>query len=97
VLDVVRGFAWPAGFTARVVNNGFVRDWHGREAELSDATVRQAENDRYYAAMNSGDAENTGVWIGEAAGLMHDVRPAGHIVAQIAQDAERHLRRFAHI
>jgi nitronate monooxygenase len=93
VLDLIRGFAWPDGFTARVVNNGFVRHWHGREPELSNAALRQVENERYYSAMNSGDPENTGVWIGEAAGLMHDVRPAADIVSQIVQDAERHLRR----
>jgi nitronate monooxygenase len=97
VLDILRGFAWPAGFTARVVNTRFVQEWHGREAGLSDAAVQRAETERYYSAMNSGDPENTGVWIGEAAGLMHDVRPAGDILASIVQDAERRLRGFANV
>jgi nitronate monooxygenase len=94
VLDTLRGYDWPTGFTARVVKTRFVREWHGREAELSDAAVKHAENERYYSAMNAGDPENTGVWIGEAAGLMHDVRPAGDILGQIVHDAERHLGRF---
>ena len=34
VLDIVRGRAWPARYTGRVLRNEFVREWLGREGEL---------------------------------------------------------------
>src|SRR5579884_4182224 len=83
VVDIVRGLAWPAGFTARVVKNRFVEEWHGREADLSEPARREQERQRYFSAMESGDAENTGVWIGEAAGLIHELEPAARLVQRI--------------
>jgi nitronate monooxygenase len=41
--------------------------------------------------MYSGDPDNTGVWVGEATGLIHDVRPAGDLLRKIVNDAERLL------
>lgn len=93
VVDVVRKLEWPKPFTARVVRTGFVDEWHGREAELAEAAVSEREMRRYVSAMQSGDAENTGVWVGEAAGLIHDVKPAGELIRQIAAQAETLLSR----
>ena len=95
VVDLVRKIDWPSPFTARVVKNRFVAQWHGREAELADPAVREREMKRYFAAMESGDPENTGVWVGEAAGLIHDVPPAGDVLQKIADDAERLIERTA--
>jgi nitronate monooxygenase len=91
-VDVVRDLDWPKPFTARVVKTGFVSQWHGREAELSDATLRDGEKGRYFNAMKSGDAENTAVWVGEAVGLIHSVRPAGDIITDMVAEAERLLK-----
>lgn len=46
---------------------------------------------RYVAAMQNGDPVNTGVWVGEAAGLILDVRPAAELLLSIAGEAERLL------
>jgi nitronate monooxygenase len=92
VVDIVRKLDWPKPFTARVVKNGFVEQWHGREAELADAAVCDREMQRYFTAMEKGDDENTGVWVGEAAGLIRDVKPAGEIVTHMVAQAERLLR-----
>jgi nitronate monooxygenase len=97
VVDVVRALDWPKPFTARVVKNGFVAEWHGREAELAHPSVREREIGRYVAAMENGDDENTGVWVGEAAGLLRDVKPAGEIVTQMVAEAERLLRERSSI
>ena len=87
-VDVIRNFDWPKPFTARVVKTGFVDQWHGRETLLGDTTLRDRERERYLAAMKRGDAENTAVWVGEAAGLIHSVRPAAEIVTNIVAQAE---------
>ena len=42
--------------------------------------------------MKSGDAENTAVWVGEAVGLIHSVRPAGDIITDMVAEAERLLK-----
>ncbi|MGC1464377.1 MAG: nitronate monooxygenase [Pseudolabrys sp.] len=93
VVDVVRRKEWPGEFTARVMKNRFVNDWHGREAALASAENAERELDRYARGWQSGDADNTGVFVGEAAGLIHDVRPAGEIVRGIVAEAERALTR----
>lgn len=88
VVDIARQIAWPPGFTARVRNNGFVRRWHGREAELTAVVAEQAP--RYRQAFAAGDPDNTGVWFGEAAGLIDSVEPAAAIVETMVETA-RHL------
>ncbi len=93
VVDIVRKKEWPAEFTARVMKNRFVDDWHGREAALASAENAAHELDRYSRAWQAGDIDNTGVFVGEAAGLIHDVRPAGDIIGGIVAQAERALAR----
>jgi len=95
VVDVARKLAWPRPFTARVMKNRFVEDWHGREGALAEAATVEREMQRYLSAMQSGDADNTGVWVGEAAGLIDEVRPAGDLLRDIAQEAEELLRERA--
>src|SRR5215510_3815565 len=77
VVDVTRKIVWSKSFTARVIRNRFVEDWHGRESELAKPEVVDREMQRYVSAMQSGDPDNTGVWVGEATGLIKDVRAAG--------------------
>jgi nitronate monooxygenase len=95
VVDIVRKLDWPKPFTARVMQTGFVTDWHGREAELDEPQLVEREMNRYVSAMQSGDPANTGVWVGEAAGLIHDVRPAADLLLGIAAEAERLLAATA--
>jgi len=88
VVDLARNIDWPAPFTARVLNTRFIQDWHGREDELAAPEVADREMRRYVQAMQDGDADNTGVWVGEAAGLINDVRSARELLHGIARDAE---------
>jgi nitronate monooxygenase len=99
VLDVVRKLEWPPQHTGRALRNRFVDDWHGRETELAapDTVVRELA--RYTRARDAGDMQNTGIFVGEAAGLLNDVRPAGDIVRDMVTEAERILanrRELAH-
>jgi nitronate monooxygenase len=91
VPDRLRKLAWPDPFTARVMHNRIIREWHGREDQLAEAAVLEREGARYFAAMQSGDADNTGVWVGEAAGMIRDVPHAGDVVQRIVQEAEELL------
>lgn len=85
VADIARQIAWPRGFTARIRQNAFTDRWHGKEAALH-ASVG-VEGPKYRQAFTAGDPENTGVWFGEAAGLVHSIEPAGMIVNEISAQA----------
>jgi nitronate monooxygenase len=91
VADIARQIPWPTGFTARIRRNAFTSRWHGREDELEkNASV---EGPRYRKAFAEGDPQRTGVWFGEAAGLIHSIEPAGTIVERIAAEALACLKR----
>ncbi len=91
VADIARQIQWPRGFTARIRQNAFTDRWHGREAELErDIAV---EGPRYRQAFEAGDAEDTAVWFGEAAGLIDAIEPAAAIVDRLVAEAALHLRR----
>jgi len=91
VLDVVRGLDWPPEITGRALRNRFVADWQGREAALAEPVTAARELRRFTQARDTGDTENTGIFIGEAAGLINDVLPAAEIVARIIEEAEQAL------
>jgi nitronate monooxygenase len=91
-LDVVRRYDWPREITGRALRNKFVDDWHGKDAELAAPDVQARELERYVTAREAGDADNTGLFIGEAVGMVSDVQPAAAIIERIVQEAERALR-----
>lgn len=81
-VDVVRKRYWPnPEFVVRVLKNSFVDKWHGRESELERAI--EIENERFWAAFNAGDADNSGILMGEVSGIIHDAPPAAQIVERM--------------
>jgi nitronate monooxygenase len=89
VADTARQIEWPRGFTARIKQNAFTRRWHGREAELKKNAA--VEGPKYRQAFAEGDPDNTGVWFGEAAGVIGEIEPAEEIVNRISEEAVQHL------
>lgn len=85
IADVVRQLAWPRAFTARIRQNTFTQRWHGREDALAAAIAE--EGPRYRKAFVEGDPEDTAVWFGEAAGLIHDIPEAATVLTRIAAEA----------
>lgn len=90
VADIARQIQWPQGFTARIRQNAFTNRWHGNEAEL--AACVKTEGPRYRQAFAEGDPENTGVWFGEAAGVILSIESAESIITDIADEAAQLLR-----
>ena len=72
-----------------------MRDWHGREEQLSNEATLTRERTRYLSAMQAGDAENTGVWAGEATALIREVLPAAELLQTIVAEAESRLKDVA--
>jgi NAD(P)H-dependent flavin oxidoreductase YrpB (nitropropane dioxygenase family) len=87
--DIARANVWP-GAMARARRNAFIERWAGREWELR---ARQPEvTAAVERARETGDVDNAALLIGQDAGLIHDIPPAGEIVERIVAEAEALLK-----
>ncbi|MGO4685828.1 NAD(P)H-dependent flavin oxidoreductase [Hyphomicrobium sp. 2TAF46] len=89
VMDLARKLDWPARYSARVLKNRFIERWHGHETELR--AVADEEAVKYLAAWAAGDPENSNTFVGEAAGIIHEIEPVARILDRMVQDAEHLL------
>ncbi|SRR6266542_557623 len=89
--DVARGSVWPGAYS-RVVRNRLIETWAGREGELR---ARRAEvGAAMRRAFETGDRDGAPLFIGQDAGLIDAIEPAGDVVRSIASEAESILRRL---
>lgn len=94
-VDVARKRYWPnPEFVIRVLKNGFVDKWHGREREMEKAI--DVEYERFWAAFRAGDAEHSGVLMGEVSGIIQDAPPAAQIVESMIAQACQLLGSHSH-
>jgi len=90
--DVARGRVWPGAFS-RVARNRFIERWAAREGELRASQAEAAAGLQRAAA--EGDAEEGLLFMGQDAGLIDSIEPAGEIVRRIVFEAEEIVRRLA--
>jgi nitronate monooxygenase len=90
VPDVARRLDWPAPWTIRTLENGFMARWRG---DLDGPRADAGEIERYARAREAGDFDTAAVIAGEAADLVRAVEPAGRIVGRMVGEAEALLRR----
>jgi NAD(P)H-dependent flavin oxidoreductase YrpB (nitropropane dioxygenase family) len=88
VADTLSGRDWP-GAWGRVRRTRFIEEWLGREPELRRR--REAVRAVLEAAEES-DPDFGLMWMGQSAGLVDSVLPAGEVVRQIVVEAEEVLR-----
>jgi nitronate monooxygenase len=91
VYDVVRQLDWPSEFDERALVNSFVETWHGNETELSAHLPEAVESFRKAVAAEDFDVAH--ILVGEAIGLIRDVRPADELLAELVAEAARILHR----
>ncbi len=87
--DVASGQVWPGAY-ARTLRNRFIESWLGREGDLRRQQADVSAQVR--AAYAAGDADHATVYVGQTAGLIESIEPAGELVRQISADAETILR-----
>jgi NAD(P)H-dependent flavin oxidoreductase YrpB (nitropropane dioxygenase family) len=92
--DIASGRVWPGAY-ARVRVNAFIKEWSGREGELRRR--RDEVRKGLAAARSTGDAEQGSLLIGQDAGLIDSIEPAGALIARLAADAERVLTRASRL
>ncbi|HEY6203668.1 MAG TPA: nitronate monooxygenase [Candidatus Limnocylindria bacterium] len=83
--DIASGRIWPGAY-ARVRSNAFIKEWSGREGELRRR--RDEVRKGLATARAAGDAEHGSLLIGQDAGLVDSIEPAGALVARLAKEAE---------
>jgi nitronate monooxygenase len=91
VYDAVRQLDWPPEYNERALSNPFVDGWHGNETELMASLPEVVKT--YEAAVAAEDFDAAAILIGESIGLIDAVRPAADIVADLASQAQRLLKR----
>jgi nitronate monooxygenase/enoyl-[acyl-carrier protein] reductase II len=90
--DSLSGRDWPGGW-ARLRRTRFVDQWLGREPELRR---RREQLWQQVAAFQEENADDGLMWIGQSAGLIDSIRPAGEVVREIVAEAEEILRSLSH-
>jgi nitronate monooxygenase len=89
VVDIVRGKDWAARYTGRVLRNNFTDKWHGNEGALR---ADETEATRWAEALAAGNTDFANTFVGEGAGLIHNIQPAADIVAEMVAQATQLLR-----
>src|SRR5688572_18613579 len=80
---------WP-GAWSRVIRNGFVEQWLGREEELrTQHSERVGEEAREARARD--DREGMKLFAGQSAGLVSGLEPAADVVRRVSREAEELL------
>jgi NAD(P)H-dependent flavin oxidoreductase YrpB (nitropropane dioxygenase family) len=87
--DVCAGLVWP-GAMSRSKRNRFIERWAGREWALRQHQAEALAD--VQAARKAGDIDDAPLSMGQDCGLIHDIAPAGEIVARIAREAEAILQ-----
>jgi nitronate monooxygenase len=85
VYDAVRQLDWPTEYNERAIGNSFLDVWHGNEAQLA-ASLPEAI-DTFEKAVAAEDFDAAAILVGEAVGLIHDIRPAADIVRDMVSGA----------
>jgi nitronate monooxygenase len=88
VFDVAGGLVFPPDVHTRVVRNDFTDRWHGREEELAAWTE---EERAAWIVEGLGTADEGVLAAGEGVGLVHEVEPAGTLVARLVSETDRLL------
>jgi nitronate monooxygenase len=93
VYDAVRQLDWPAEYNERAIGNSFLDRWHGNEAQLSASLSEAIET--FEKAVAAEDFDAAAILVGEAVGLIREVRPAADIVRDMVRGANEILDRRA--
>jgi nitronate monooxygenase len=74
-----------------VLRTPFIQEWLGREGEVRQRRVELLR--RVQRAREQGDVDNGALLIGQDAGLIDSIEPAGSIVERVVREAEAILGR----
>jgi NAD(P)H-dependent flavin oxidoreductase YrpB (nitropropane dioxygenase family) len=88
--DLATGQVWP-GAMARALRNRFIERWAGREWALRQCY--QEAGQAALTARQAGDVDNAAILIGQDAGLIEAVLPAGGVIRHMVAQAQEVIAR----
>lgn len=96
VFDIMNGALangppWPPGIAARVYNNAFAQEWHGREHDLRERLDHILPG--YAEARQRRDLHTAPAYFGESASFVHAIRTTEEVLCSLCEEAERLLRQ----
>ena len=85
-----------SGKTARMIRNAFTEHWKAREGKIKPFPIqlREVGLAASVAGRMEGDTENGVLAAGQSAGVIHTIKPAGEVVADIIAEARTTLIRM---
>lgn len=84
------------GKTARTLRNAWTEEWEHRQEEIKPFPLQFAvAGEHLVSAVLDGEMERGCAFAGQCSGLIHDIVPAGRLVRQIIDEAERLLAEMA--
>ena len=90
VMDIARDLNWPSRYTARVLQNEFTDRWNDDIEGLIEQAA--SESKRWTSAWSVGDTNVANTFVGEVAGLVNSIEPAGALLYDIVSQAEKLLQ-----
>src|SRR6266700_4420790 len=90
IYDLTLAFPFPRDVGDRVLRNDYTASWHGRNDEV--IARREELRAQVVTAMREGNARIAAVRAGNAVGMIHEIKPAAEIVAEVMAEAEHILR-----
>ncbi len=92
VMDIARHLEWPQRYTARVLKNAFTERWHDDIQGLLKSADEEAR--AWKQAWVEGETRIANTFVGEATGLIEDVRPVAELISNIVDEAKTCLRSY---
>lgn len=88
-----------SGKTCRLIRNDFTDSWEGREADIRPFPLQLQEFGGPASILGrlDGDTDNGSLPAGQGSGLIHEVKDAGQVVADVMAEARAILDRLAAI
>lgn len=87
IVDLIREIDWPGNrYDGRVLTNEFTNKWHLNTDGLKDNLSEEALKWRAAQAIGNSDVAN--VFIGEVAGLIHEVKLAETVLKETVKEAK---------
>lgn len=93
VMDIARKLEWPDRYTARVLKNAFTKRWHNDLDGLIAGA--EAESARWKQAWIDGETTTANTFVGEATGMISDVRTAATLIEETVVEAAALLKKYA--
>ncbi|HEU5377973.1 MAG TPA: hypothetical protein VFV38_21340, partial [Ktedonobacteraceae bacterium] len=87
--DVAQGLSWPSQYPGRALRNRFTDQWHAHIDALPQASEARRQLAEAIASKNYDLAH---MYAGQAVGLVTRQRPAGDVIRDLGEGAERLLR-----